>query len=66
MLAYNLTALPVTKGAYPKKLHEFHAKVLFSVQALESLGKLGKVNGFVRGTSDKIVRYKIRLSAHQK
>lgn len=50
----NLTSLPVVKGANPSKIHDFHAKLLTSVQALESMGKLGEVNGFARATLDKL------------
>ena len=50
----NLTSLPVIKGANPSKIHDFHAKLLASVQALESMGKLGEVNGFSRATLDKL------------
>ena len=50
----NLTSLPVIKGANPSKVHDFHAKLLTSVQALESMGKLSEVNGFARATLDKL------------
>ena len=50
----NLTSLPVIKGANPSKVHDFHAKLLTSVQALESMGKLSELNGFARATLDKL------------
>eukprot|EP00795_Rhopilema_esculentum_P001423 gene1423-15844_t len=50
----NLTSLPVIKGANSSKVHDFHAKLLISVQALESMGKLSEVNGFARATLDKL------------
>ena len=50
----NLTSLPVIKGANSSKVHDFHAKLLIIVQALESMGKLSEVNGFARATLDKL------------
>eukprot|EP00794_Sanderia_malayensis_P000965 gene965-biopygen216 len=50
----NLTSLPVIKGNSPSKVHDFYAKLLTSVQALESMGKLSEVNGFSRATLDKL------------
>ena len=50
----NQTSLPVIKGANPSKVHDFHTKLLTSVQALESMGKLSEVNGFSRATLDKL------------
>ena len=50
----NITSLPVIRGNYPNKIHEFYAKLLTSVQALESMGKLAEVNGLTRATLDKL------------
>ena len=44
--AQNLTSLPVIKGANQIDINQFHAKLLTSVQALDSLGKLNEMNGF--------------------
>ena len=50
----NVTALPVIKGGNPAKIHEFYGKLVISVQALESMGKLGEINGLTRATLDKL------------
>jgi len=50
----NITSLPVIRGNYPNKIHEFYAKLLTSVQALESMGKLAEINGLTRATLDKL------------
>ena len=36
------------------KIHDFYEKLVSSVQSLETLGKLKKVNGYVRATLDKL------------
>ena len=46
----NLIKLGTIHGAYPAKVHEFHNKLLTSAQALETLGKLQNVKGYVRLT----------------
>ena len=50
----NLTSLPDIRGTNPAKVHEFYSKLVTSVQALESMGSLGEVNGFTRATLDKL------------
>ncbi len=50
----NITSLPTIKGGNAVKIHEFYGKLLTSVQALESLGKLKEINGFARATLDKL------------
>ena len=46
--------LPPIKGANPHKIHEFYAKLLPSVQALESMNKLREISGYCRATLDKL------------
>ena len=46
--------LPHIKGANPHKIHEFYAKLLPSVQALESMNKLREISGYCRATLDKL------------
>ena len=50
----NITALPIISGTNPVKIHQFYEKLLFNVQALETLGKLKEVNGYVRTSLDKL------------
>ena len=38
----------------PYKIHEFTEELLGSVQALETMGKLKEINGYVRLTLDKL------------
>ena len=57
----NITSLPIVKGNHPSKIHEFYAKLLTSVQALESMGKLDGINGLTRATLDKLEGIKSNL-----
>ena len=50
----NIMALPATHGANPNKISEFYEKLSSNVQALESMGKLQQVGGYVRMTLDKL------------
>ena len=47
-------SLPVIYGANPNKVWQFYEKLCSSVQALETMGKLGEVNGYVRMTLTKL------------
>ena len=46
--------LPHIKGANPHKIHEFYAKLLLSVQALESMNKLREISGYCMATLDEL------------
>eukprot|EP00795_Rhopilema_esculentum_P005574 gene5574-9577_t len=46
--------LPVIRGSNPHKIHDFFNKLLPSVQALESLGRLKSISGYTRLTLDKL------------
>ena len=46
--------LPVISGANPVKINQFYEALSFNVQALETLGKLREVNGYVRMSIDKL------------
>ena len=46
--------LPHIKGANPHKIHEFYAKLLPSVQALESMNRLREISGYCGTTLDKL------------
>ena len=37
----NIMDLPIINGAQPAKVHEFYQALMFNVQSLETLGKLG-------------------------
>ena len=50
----NIMGLPVISGANPARIHQFYEALLFNVQALETLGKLKEVNGYVRMSIDKL------------
>ena len=50
----NIMALPSVSGSNPVKIHQFYDKLLFNVQALETLGRLQDVNGYVRMSLDKL------------
>ena len=43
----NIVSLPTIKGADVVKIDDFYEKLIFSVQWLETLGKLKEVNGYV-------------------
>ena len=50
----NIMGLPVISGANTAKIHQFYEALSFNVQALETLGKLREVNGYVRMSIDKL------------
>ena len=50
----NIISLPNIHGCQPSKIHEFYETLMYNVQALETLGKIGEVNGYVRATIDKL------------
>ena len=49
-----LISLQTVHGTKPGRVHEFYEKLVTSVQALETMGKLIEVNGYVRMTLDKL------------
>ena len=50
----SIMALPPISGSNIVKIHQFYEKLSFNVQALETLGKLREVNGYVRMSIDKL------------
>ena len=52
--AQNIMNLPTVYGTSAAKIHNFYEKLLCNVQCLQTLGKLRKVNGYVRMTVDKL------------
>ena len=49
-----IISLPTISGASKQKIHNFYDSLVGHVQALETFGKLGDVNGNVRMTLDKL------------
>ena len=49
-----IIALPTVHGSQPVKIHEFYEKLATNVQALETMGKIKEMNGYVRVTLDKL------------
>ena len=49
-----IMSLPLIYGANPNKVSQFYEKLCSNVQALETMGKLGEVNGYVRMTLNKL------------
>ena len=47
-------SLPQINNANPQKIHDFSEKKLCSVQALDTMGKIKEMNGYVRVTLDKL------------
>ena len=47
-------ALPSVSGSNPAKIHQFYDKLLFNVLALETLGRLQDVDGYVGISLDKV------------
>lgn len=50
----NIMSLPVIHGANPTKIMNFYETLLPNLQALETMGKIREVNGYVRMTLDKL------------
>ena len=50
----NIANLPVITGTQPAPIHEFYKKLVYSVQSLETLGKLKDVTGNARSVLDKL------------
>ena len=50
----SLMSLQTVHGTQPWKIHEFYDKLVINVQALETMGKLIEVSGYVRLDLDKL------------
>ena len=50
----NIMSLTHINDSNSYKIHEFSEKLLSSVQALETMGKLKEINGYVKLTLDKL------------
>ena len=51
----SINSLPIIHGTNPGKIREFYEKLVTNVQALETMGKLREMNGYVRMTLDKLI-----------
>ena len=47
-------SLPQINNANAKKIHDFSGKLLCSMQALDTVGKIKEMNGYVRVTLDSL------------
>ena len=54
MLMSKTMSLPQINNANSQKIHDFSEKLLCSVQALDTMGKIKEMNGYVRVTLDKL------------
>ena len=50
----HIMTLEHVHGGNPNKVSKFYEQLLTNVQALETIGRLGEVNGYVRMTLDKL------------
>ena len=50
----NIVSLPQINNANSQKIHDFLEKLLCSVQALDTMGKIKEMNGYVRVTLQKL------------
>ena len=56
-----LISLPTITNSSPYKIHEFYEILVTHVQALDTIGKLKEIKGYVRLTLDKIPSIKSDL-----
>ena len=50
----NIISLPQINNGNPQIIHDFSENLVCSVQALDTMGKIKKINGYVRITLDKL------------
>ena len=49
-----IMSLPIINGTNPCKVHEFYEKLLTHIQALETLGRVREIDGYVRMILDRL------------
>ena len=54
-------SLPQINNANPQKVHGLSEKLLCSMQALDTMGKIKEINGYVRITLDKLRGIRVDL-----
>ena len=57
----NIMSLPQLNNVNPQKFHEFSEKLLCNKQALDTMGKIKGMNGYVRVTLDKLQGIRVDL-----
>ena len=57
----NIMGLPIITGSNSAKVHEFYKTLSYSVQSLETLGKIERVNGTTRNVLEKLKGIKADL-----
>ena len=55
----------VVNGTNPKIIHEFYSKLVTHVQALETMGKLNMINGYVRTVLDCLPGIRSNIVRHE-
>ena len=50
----SIIALPTVQGSEPARIHDFYEKLATNIQALNTMGKIKEINGYVRVTLDKL------------
>ena len=53
-MIWQIFELPIIPNANAKRIHEFNDKLTYSVQSLQTLGKIDQVNAYLRMTFDKL------------
>ena len=56
--------LPTVRGCDPLQVHKFYERLVYDFQSLETMGKLGQVNGNVPLTLDKLSGIRSDLVSH--
>ena len=56
--------LPVVNGTNSKIIHKFYSKLVTQVQALETMGKLNMINGYVRTVLDRLPSIRSDIVRH--
>ena len=50
----SIIALPTVQGSQPARVHDSNEKLATNIQALDTLGKIKEINGYVQVTLDKL------------
>lgn len=57
----SIIALPTVQGSQPARVHDFYEKLATNVQALDTMGKIKEISGYVRVTLDKLPGFRADL-----
>ena len=58
-------SLPQVNNTNPQKIDDFSETLLYSVQALDTMGKIKEMNGYVRVTLDKLQGIRANLVGNE-